>query len=47
MGYKTPPALQIDLAQYFDLEYEKVIKQAKKYARSNFKDVGQINPVSF
>tara|TARA_R110002020_G_scaffold93264_2_gene225048 strand:- start:729 stop:1142 length:414 start_codon:yes stop_codon:yes gene_type:complete len=47
MGYKTPPALQIDLAQYFDLEYEKVIKQAKKYARSNFIDVGQITPVSF
>ncbi len=47
MGYKTPPALQIDLAQYFDLEYEKVVKQAKKYARSNFTDVGQITPVSF
>ena len=47
MGYKTPPGLQIDLAQYFDIEYEKVVKQAKKYARSNFTDVGQISPVSF
>ena len=47
MGYKTPPAMQIDLAQYFDLEYDKIIKQAKKYARSNFIDVGQIAPVSF
>ena len=47
MGYKTPPGLQIDLAQYFDLEYEKVVKQAKKYARSNFTDIGHIAPVSF
>tara|TARA_R110002020_G_scaffold355691_2_gene568361 strand:+ start:103 stop:516 length:414 start_codon:yes stop_codon:yes gene_type:complete len=47
MGYKTPPAMQIDFAQYFDLEYEKVVKQAKKYARSNFTDIGQITPVSF
>ena len=47
MGYKTPPGLQIDLAQYFDIEYEKVIKQAKKYARSSLIDIGQIAPVSF
>ena len=47
MGYKTPPSLNIDLAQYFDMEYEKVVKSAKKYARSAFIQTGMISPVSF
>ena len=47
MGYKTPPNINIDLAQYFDMEYEKVVKNAKKYARSAFIQTGVVNPVSF
>jgi hypothetical protein len=47
MGYKTPPSMQIELAQYFDMEYEKVVKQAKKYARSAFIQTGMITPVDF
>ena len=31
MGYKTPPAMDINIAQYFDLEYEKVVKSGKKF----------------
>jgi len=47
MGYKTPPSLNIELAQYFDMEYERVVKQAKKYARSAFIQTGVIAPVDF
>ena len=47
MGYKTPPNMQIELAQYFDMEYEKVVKRAKKYARSAFIQTGMISPVDF
>ncbi len=47
MGYKTPPDMQIDIAQYFDMEYEKVVKNAKKYARSAFIQTGMIAPVDF
>ena len=47
MGYKTPPNLQIDIAQYFDMEYLSVIKMAKKYARSAFIQTGMISPVDF
>ena len=47
MGYKTPPNMQIEIAQYFDMEYEKVVKNAKKYARSAFIQTGMIAPVDF
>tara|TARA_R100000963_G_C4603869_1_gene76631 strand:+ start:61 stop:474 length:414 start_codon:yes stop_codon:yes gene_type:complete len=47
MGYKTPPNMQIELAQYFDMEYEKVLKNAKKYARSSFIQTGMIIPQDF
>tara|TARA_R100000995_G_C3464354_1_gene114886 strand:- start:221 stop:640 length:420 start_codon:yes stop_codon:yes gene_type:complete len=47
MGYKTPPQMNIQLAQYFDLEYDKIIREAKKYSRANFTQTGMINPVSF
>tara|TARA_Y100001963_G_scaffold96804_1_gene133248 strand:- start:102 stop:521 length:420 start_codon:yes stop_codon:yes gene_type:complete len=47
MGYKTPPNINIELAQYFDMEYEKVVKNAKKYAKSAFIQTGVVNPVSF
>ena len=47
MGYKTPPSLNIELAQYFDMEYERTVKQAKKYARSAFIQTGVIAPVDY
>ena len=47
MGYKDPRNMKIELAQYFDAEYDKVCKQAKKYARSNFQSTGQIVPQEF
>lgn len=47
MGYKTPPNMNIQVAQYFDMEYEKVVKAGKKYARSAFIQTGMISPVDF
>ena len=47
MGYKTPPAMDINIAQYFDMEYEKVVKQGKKFARSNYIQTGVIAPQEF
>ena len=47
MGYKTPPNINLELAQYFDMEYEKVVRNAKKYAKSAFIQTGMIAPVSF
>jgi len=47
MGYKTPPAMDINVAQYFDMEYEKIVKQGKKFARSNYIQTGVIAPQDF
>ena len=47
MGYKTPPAMDINTAQYFDMEYEKVVKEGKKFARSNYVTMGYIVPQDF
>jgi hypothetical protein len=46
-GYKDPRHLEIQLAQYFDLEYEKGIKKTKKFARNNYTTVGQIKQQDF
>jgi len=45
MGYKDPRNLNIELASYFDMEYEKVVREGKKYARSNNKMATQIKQV--
>lgn len=42
MGYKDPRNLNIELAQYFDMEYEKALREAKKYSRSNSIRAGYI-----
>jgi hypothetical protein len=47
MGYKDPRNMKIELAQYFDGEYERIVKSAKKYARSNFQSTGQIVPQEY
>ena len=47
MGYKTPPAMDINTAQYFDMEYDKVVKEGKKFAKSNYIQTGMIVPQDF
>ena len=47
MGYKTPPAMDIATAQYFDMEYDKIVKEGKKFAKSNYIQTGMITPQDF
>ena len=47
MGYQDPRNMKIELAQYFDNEYEKIVKRAKKFARSSYLTTGQIVPQEF
>ena len=47
MGYKTPPNINLDLAQYFDMEYAKSVKSAKKFAKRAYIQTGIIAPVDF
>ena len=47
MGYKTPPAMDLPTAQYFDTEYAKIVKEGKKFARSNYIQTGMIAPQDF
>lgn len=47
MGYKDPRHLDIKLAQYFDMEYQLGIKEAKKFAKSNYQTVGSIAQQDF
>lgn len=46
-GYKDPRNQKIDVAQYFDNEYETILKKAKKQARSNFQTNGFVKQVSY
>jgi hypothetical protein len=46
-GYKDPRNLQIDMAQYFDQEYNLGVKEAKKFSRSNYGTTGHIRPQEF
>ena len=47
IGYQDPRNMKIELAQYFDNEYEKICKSAKKFARSSYLTTGQIVPQEF
>ena len=47
MGYKDPRNMRVDVAQYFDMEYEKLVKKAKKHARSNMQTNGVIKQIDF
>ena len=44
MGYKDPRNMDVNLAQYFDTEYEKVLRAGKKYSRSQRRRGGIIIP---
>ena len=43
-GYKSGTNQNIQLAQYFDFEYEKLVKEAKKFVRSNYVSTGHLVP---
>jgi hypothetical protein len=47
LGYQEPRNMKIELAQYFDNEYEKIVKRARKFARSSYLTTGQIVPQEF
>ena len=47
MGYKDPRNMNIEAAQYFDIEYEKGVKEGKKFSKSNYSDVGFIRQQDF
>lgn len=47
MGYKEPRNMNLELAQYFDMEYERTVKGAKKYSRNNHQTMGTIVPQEF
>ena len=46
-GYKDPRNMNIEAAQYFDIEYEKGVKEGKKFSKSNYSDVGFIRQQDF
>ena len=46
-GYKEPRHMDLDVAQYFDNEYLKVIKEAKKFSKSNYQTTGTIKGQDF
>ena len=46
-GYKNPKNLNIDLANYFDAEYMKGLREAKKFAKSRYSRGGVIKPYDF
>ena len=46
-GYTDPRNLNLQMAQYFDAEYEKAVKKAKTWARSNGVTTGFVAPCDF
>ena len=47
IGYKDPRNINIELATFFEQEYQQVEKKAKKYARMHHQTAGYIRPVDF
>ena len=46
-GYKDPRNLDIQAAQYFDVEFEKGVARARKEGQNNYTSTGTIKPVDF
>ena len=42
IGYRDPRNMELNNSQYFEMEYEKGVKKAKKFARGNFSMIGNI-----
>jgi len=47
MGYKTRSYFDGNLAQFFDIEFEKVVRNAKKYSRAGYQRSGKVIQVDF
>jgi len=47
MGYKKSEGFNIERAQFFDAEYQNILKEAKKYSRSNYTTTSSIKPHEF
>jgi hypothetical protein len=46
-GYKKSKGFNLERAQFFGQEYQNVLKEAKKYSRSNYTTTSQIKPQEF
>ena len=46
-GYKDPRHMEIDTAQYFDMEYNLGMRKAKRFSKSNYQTTGRIKPQDF
>jgi len=47
MGYRDPRNLDLQNAEYFDQLYDKDLRKAKKFARSEYVSTGRIIPQDF
>tara|TARA_R100001082_G_scaffold104287_1_gene75551 strand:- start:562 stop:960 length:399 start_codon:yes stop_codon:yes gene_type:complete len=47
MGYKKGKGFNIEKARFFDEEYNMGLREAKKFARSNYVTTGNIKPQDF
>lgn len=47
MGYKDPRNMDINVAGYFDSEYERGVREGRKFGKSNYTDVGRIASQDF
>tara|TARA_Y100001963_G_scaffold155175_2_gene245642 strand:+ start:2153 stop:2551 length:399 start_codon:yes stop_codon:yes gene_type:complete len=46
-GYKDPRNMNLEAASYFENEYEKTVKKAKKHAKGHLLPTGRIIPQDF
>ena len=46
-GYKDPRHMDLEVAKYFENEYEKTLKKAKKHAKGHLIPTGRIIPQDF
>mgnify|MGYP003654202187 FL=1 len=46
-GYLTPPNINADAHKMFYIKYMDMVKEGKKYARSNYNQTGSIRPTYF
>ena len=47
MGYKDPRNMELQVAQYFDAEYALAVKEGKKFAKSDYTDIGSVASQDF
>ena len=46
-GYKDPRNMDINVAGYFDSEYERGVREARRFARNNYTSTGSVRPQDF